>query len=79
MHSAGVRMQKKKKSRHYIASSANIIVSTILCMWLLLYVENNWDKPVWISGKSIMDQIQALIQIIGKTCEYSVSVFHLFL
>jgi len=46
---------------------------------LLLYVENNWYKPVWISVESSMYQIQAAIQIVEKIWEYSVSIFHLFI
>jgi len=42
-------------------------------------VEKNWYKPVWISVESSVYQIQAVIQIAGKTWEYSVSIFHLFI
>ena len=40
---------------------------------------SNWCKPVWISVESSVYQIQAVIQIVGKTWEYSVSIFHLFI
>jgi hypothetical protein len=32
---------------------------------------------VWISGESVTYQIQGVAQVIGKTWEYSVSIFHL--